>query len=70
MQFEVANALKLDAAYRVIPVLAEAKMPAAKELPASVAQVARLQAVQLSRKANEWGPGVRLLHQEIAIKEA
>lgn len=65
VQFEVANALKLDAAWRVIPVLGEAKMPAAEELPAPVAQIATLQAVQLSRKANEWGPGVRVLHQEI-----
>jgi TIR domain len=52
VQFEVAHALKLDAAWRVIPVLAEAKMPAARELPGPVAQITRLQAVQLSRKAN------------------
>jgi len=65
VQFEVANALKLDGLSRVIPVLGEATMPDARELPASVAQIATLHAVQLSRKANEWGPGVRVLHQEI-----
>jgi len=65
VQFEVANSLKLGTAYRVIPVLAEAEMPAAGELPDSVNPIAKRQAVKLSRKANEWGPGVRILHSEI-----
>lgn len=65
VRFEVANALKQDAVWRVIPVLAEAEMPTAKELPASVARIASRQAVPLSRMANEWGPGLRVLHREI-----
>lgn len=65
VEFEVAHALGLDAAWRVIPVLAEASMPSSRELPASIGQITRLQAISLSRKANEWGPGVRVLHQEI-----
>lgn len=63
MQFEVEQALNLDSAWRVIPVLAEAKMPAAKDLPTSIAQITTIQAAKLSRKANEWGPGVRVLHE-------
>jgi TIR domain len=65
VEFEVAHALKLDSAWRVIPVLAEASMPSPRELPASIGQITRLHAISLSRKANEWGPGVRALHQEI-----
>jgi TIR domain-containing protein len=63
--YEVAHALQLDAAWRVIPVLAEASMPSPRELPAPISQITRLQAISLSRKANEWGPGVRALNQEI-----
>jgi hypothetical protein len=65
MQFEVEQALNLDSAWRVIPVLAEAKMPAAKDLPTSIAQITTVQSAKLSRKTNEWGPGVRALHEEI-----
>jgi TIR domain len=65
VEFELAHALKLDSAWRVIPVLAEASMPSPGELPSSISQITRLQAISLSRKANEWGPGVRILHQEI-----
>jgi hypothetical protein len=65
VEFEVAHALGLDSAYRVIPVLAETAVPSPGELPSSVARIATIQAIALSRKANEWGPGVRLLHQEI-----
>jgi hypothetical protein len=65
VEFEVAHALGLDSAWRVIPVLAEASMPSPRELPASIGHITRLQAISLSRKANEWGPGVRVLHQEI-----
>jgi TIR domain len=65
VEFEVAHALGLDSAWRVIPVLAEATMPLPKELPTSIAQITRLQGISLSRKANEWGPGVRALNQEI-----
>ena len=40
-------------------------MPSPRKLPASVGQITRLHAITLSRKANEWGPGVRALHQEL-----
>jgi TIR domain len=68
VEFELAHALKLDSAYRVVPVLAETSMPSPRELPASIGHITRLQAISLSRKANEWGPGVRVLHQEITSR--
>jgi hypothetical protein len=65
VEFEVAHALGLDASWRAIPVLAEASMPSPRDLPASISEITRLHAIPLSRKANEWGPGVRALHQEL-----
>jgi TIR domain-containing protein len=65
VQVEVAHAIGLDAAWRVIPVLAETGMPSPGELPESINKITRLHAISLSRKANEWGPGIRALHREI-----
>src|SRR5580658_8719666 len=50
VEFEGAHALGLDAAWRVIPVLAEASMPSPKRLPASICQITRLHAIPLSKK--------------------
>lgn len=68
VRFEVANALTMDAGSRVIPVLAEARMPTPKDLPVEISQISTMQAVELSRKANEWGPGVRVLYREIETR--
>ncbi len=68
MRFEVANALTMDGGSRVIPVLAEARMPPPGDLPAEISQISKMQAVELSRRANEWGPGMRVLYREIETR--
>lgn len=64
-RLEVAAALKIDASRRVIPVLADASMPDSASLPDEVRKITSLQAFRMSQRPYEWGPGYRLLFQEL-----
>lgn len=65
IRYEVRTALKIDAARRVIPVLADTSMPSIDVIPEELRRLASLQAFPMNLRPYEWGPGCRLLLREL-----
>ena len=64
VRYEVANALRIDASRRVIPILLDgATMPQLRDLPSDLSRLASVQAADLSLSPWEWGPGCRHLYE-------